>query len=800
MRLLDTIKHLLPALFLAGSCLYTSCVEEELSGGLTSGKEDGLNLTVSVEPMSRKVMTKTAVTRDRTERSRIERLDIVFVGDNETIKEIFPIDSSNEALSAGYKAEDTGLVEQPLPIGDGSKLKLHIGSDKLEGTKEVYLVANYIHHEKGEVSPLKEVLNEGSSNVSDLKALKQGYPKTANAQLVCTMVGKIPLYNTDEHANHVSQEITLTRTISMITVAIDGSNLNKGIVINPQSIQLKNVPNKCSIMVDENGEGNKIENIVEGGNVDVNDRSPEGHIHDGLITGWKFSLAAVGTEGSHKQYFPVDPVDNNNMSLHGSANQYPLYMFENKQGENEQDDVAEGMEKQVNKKPAAGRENYCSYIEVKALYRYDKPVGATVTPDSFEGTITYRFYLGENATTDFNVTRNHHYMLTLKLSGWGGLVEGKVIDGSTYNPNPNEVSWRVDYEETKIVVDKDLEAPVGGSRLDIELNIEGRDLSTMSIEVAEANGVPSTNVWFKRWDKKGPDASWEANNGSVDFKDLLFNKNGEMIANGDKTATLKVYVKPFSNDDFEKIGSNLSTLDEWIYEGYRDLTFNLKSENEVVDVFTIRQWLPLPVMEPGVESPGDAQLYFSRFDIYRGEELPWCSKEFMDKDLRVDGDYLCTENAHLGIAGYTKFESAYGFRNCVAYFVTGMEKKLGIDFNDGFPESVMECAVFEAANAEPITSGNKIFYETPEEVKSMTHYGLASVEEWEKIAKYGVIDSHHALYEGAYWTSSVSEDGYQSLVYHLGSGKVEKMDRNAHFRGRMVYHKNDRANPKAGTH
>ncbi|WP_455625486.1 DUF4906 domain-containing protein [Parabacteroides sp.] len=779
MRLLDTIKHLLPALFLAGSCLYTSCVEEELSGGLTSGKEDGLNLTVSVEPMSRKVMTKAAGTSDRTERSRIERLDIVFVDGGDMIKEIFPINSDTKTLSNGYEANETGLVEQKLPIGDGSKLKLHIGSDKLEGTKEVYLVANYIHHEKGEVSPLIEVLKDGS-NVSALKALKQGYPKTANAQLVCTMVGKIPLDNTEEHTNHTSQEITLTRTISMITVAIDGSKLNKGIVINPQSIQLKNVPNKCSIMVDENGEGNKIEKILEGGNVDVNDRSPEGHIHDGLITGWKFSLAAVGTGGSHKQYFPVDPVETGGSykSLHGSDNKYPLYMFENKQGK------IDGIENPVNKKPAAGRENYCSYIEVKALYRYDMPDDAVETPNSFEGTITYRFYLGENATTDFNVTRNHHYMLTLKLSGWGGLVEGKVIDGSTYNPNPDEVSWRVDYEETKIVIDKDLEAPAGGSRMDIVLNMEGLEglnLSDVYVKTEDGNDF----VWFKAKDK------WSNNQGNVELADVL-----------DKsTNVVKIYISPFTNDDFDNLGEGLSTVEDWIYKGYRDVKFQLiPKKGAALDEFTIRQWLPLPVLEGGNTDPMKAELYFSRFDIYKGEELPWCSDKFLDANLSVEEDYLCTNNDHLNIEVNTVFNPAYGFHNCVAYFVTGMENSLGIDFNDGFPRSVMEYAVFEAANAEP-AGPNRVFYEEAKDVEIMTHYGLASVEEWKKIKAGGVIDSHHALHEGAYWTSSVSEDGKQSLVYHLGSEEVEAKSRGERFRGRMVYHRNDKASPiQTGMH
>ena len=60
----------------------------------------------------------------------------------------------------------------------------------------------------------------------------------------------------------------------------------------------------------------------------------------------------------------------------------------------------------------------CSYIRVEAEY---SEMGAN-------GKIVYRFFLGDNAFTNFEVERNAHYNVTLNLTGKGGV---------------DEASWRV---------------------------------------------------------------------------------------------------------------------------------------------------------------------------------------------------------------------------------------------------------------------------------------------------------------------------------------------------------------------
>lgn len=82
-----------------------------------------------------------------------------------------------------------------------------------------------------------------------------------------------------------------------------------------------------------------------------------------------------------------------------------LYLPENRQGTGTGTSQAE-------KKPATGREGLVTYLE----YTADKN-GAQ---DGLSGDMTYRVYLGENETNNFDVVRGHVYNATLNLS-WNGL-------------------------------------------------------------------------------------------------------------------------------------------------------------------------------------------------------------------------------------------------------------------------------------------------------------------------------------------------------------------------------------------
>lgn len=785
MSILNNIKYQLPTLLLVVGSLCTSCTDEEMAGGGKGFKGEGLNLSISVTPLTEKVMTRAE--SSRTDRSLIERLDVVLAKDDDITK-VINIDKNTPALQGSYDATATGLVNQTLPLDNPASLNLHIGTNDIQDATHVYIVANYIGESEGVVTPLPIT---DASTVSALKALKQGYPKTPAAQMVCTMFGELEV-QTDAHNSHTTQEISLTRTLSMITLAIDGTDLNPGILITPMSVRLVNVPNSCVIT------GENTPNNTSG-------IAPQGHYFADLQNKWGSVANGSTTHEDKKQVAPLTTV----ADCHGADEQVtPLFMFENRQGTGS----TGTQNNETTKTPPDGKDDFCSYIEILASYRYSQALGGTAQniPD-LTGNITYRFYLGENTTDNFNIIRNKHYMLTLDLNGWGGLVEdGVIVDGS-YNEEGNDVSWRVETQFMNSgVVEDILEVPAGGSRVDITL-VGNYQNAGNNVQIRyDAKGSKSNSVWVKESSGNG----WIANPSTTQIPTVIFN-------NGDGTFTLKVYVKPLGHEEFEAIanGENdgsteLNTPELWMKHGYKDHKFTIdgkKQHSDLSDEFTIRQWLPMPVMvdDAGTpitsNDPRDAELYFSRFDIYHGKPLPWCDEAYFGIDLNPEGTNLITDTEQLGIIDHNNegqnlaFNPNFGFHNNVAYFVTDREASpafKGTDFNDGEPLSIMEYAIFESANAEPAEGG--MFHETPDDVTTMDHYGLASVEEWVKIEKYGIIDPRYPLITGAvYWTSSIPplEVG-TSYIYMYGTNGAGKKPRNRSFKypGRMVYHKKDKAN------
>ena len=485
-----------------------------------------------------------------------------------------------------------------------------------------------------------------------------------------------------------------------------------------------------------------------------------------------------------------------------------LYMFENNQGTN----VVEGGE--TAKQPAADKKEFCSYIEITADYRYygdldtqgDAPSNI---PNLLAGTIFYRFYLGKDITSSFEVMRNTHYQLTLNLSDWAGLVEdGKITNGS-YKPGNTNVSWRVDTDLREIdegFVDTELNLPIGGCRFDVIVatsNIDKLKLQYIERGVANYPDEVETGNNDTRWifvkKQDGWTSSGNALNGNFDAKN-----------NEDGTYTLSFYAKPWTKTDIEGIVDkhpDLNNMDAWLKSGYRYTTFEFTKSGGENATLTVRQWLPIPVMEPGLsgDKPADANLYYSRFDIANGNELRWGPTAYDAVNLTSEGDNhgdLVTTG--LGIDPNSdvpsgEFNPEYGFHNQVAFFITDRKRSGGsvLDFNAvlngvGTP-SMLDYATFISANAEePGTDEggtDEMVIESASEAHGQHHYALASKEEWEKIERYGVLQNFLPI---PYWTSNM--EGTESYVYIYGSGgDAELRPRSKLYRGRMVYHKNNDA-------
>lgn len=183
--------------------------------------------------------------------------------------------------------------------------------------------------------------------------------------------------------------IDLTRCVALVTIRIDKSALENS-SIDIQSVALKNSPTKV-----------------------------------GLFGSSAASSAAECVQDS-------DSASSSELATFNSGDPVGFYLFENKQGVLLPDNTTCS-----GKVFSAGSvyESICSYVELSG--QYNDPL----SDNPRHGDFTYRFYLGENNTTDFSVVRNHHYHIVLMLSDEG-------VD---------EVSWRVDSElvpyATAVIVD-----------------------------------------------------------------------------------------------------------------------------------------------------------------------------------------------------------------------------------------------------------------------------------------------------------------------------------------------------------
>lgn len=803
---------------MAGMCCLlaasiSSCVKDDW---VNPNGDKALNLTICVSGMDDKAITRAGeVYSSRTDRSTITYLDVVLAN-REKVERILNFQNGTQTIGAD-NFEETGLISGTFPItpvdGITTGIKFRIGKTDMKNVTDIYLVANYIN-EGGTLSHLRA---RDVQTVTALNDLKQGTPTDLTAGALCTMFGHINMI-TDQPVDSDEQQknytVSLERTLAMITLAIDGAELADGVVITPVSARLVNVPQTCTI----NG------NYTNRAN--ASNRAGKGQEILSLNRSWAAvcNQTTAGKLGEENQ--PVVPyawpegfswgdVENGNIANYIAANGphgtgeavFPLFMFENEQGT-----YGETNTNEKDKKPATDNQANCSYIEVKAAYQHSTQLGGSDGVGNRFGNITYKFWLGADVTSDFNVERNKHYMLTLKLKGLGGLEEdGRLnTDGSWNATAEGGASWRVttSFSNSGIVDSDVLEVPANGSRVDLVLAGYPTPRESIGNNVHFVfSGGKNNPIWLY----SPTNNNWIEAPGNKWIGDYL-------IENPDGTYTIRIYLKPVGTTEFNGIyygtitgagGSTgqapLNTVEKWTQYGYRQLSFSIKgfSDNTLNRTIPVKQWLPMPVMESGT-NPYDQTLFFSRFDIYHGEMLSWCHEGMHAMNLlppTVDENTLLrTDELNIADNGTSQtYNRENGFHKTVAFFRTNIYNNMQgqISFNDALPQTMMAYAFYAAANAETASSG--MFVQTPDAVTSLTHYGLPSVEEWERIEKNGKFDSRYPITAGVqYWSSTVYDgDGTKSMVYMMGTGKAgaTPAERSRKHLGRLVYRKNITATP-----
>ncbi len=506
-----------------------SCVDEP-DCSLNNEKLVDVKLTITLpEPISKSVTTKAP----RTDYNTVNDLNVlVFNTTGTLLLDSYYFDASYTG-SSPFPTVTPSLPLNSSPT-DNTSATIHICD--VEPTSKFYLVANY--------GSLISV-----ANVTALKNLTQ--TATNGIPTSCMMYAEATNNGGTQYI--LEKKAELVRTLSMITVKIDGTNLSVGtgkeIRIIPKTIKLRNVPTSCVLGSDIDNVGTNATNILAG--------------DEAIVTSWGTLTSATGTKiaGGHEE------------------TAVPLFQFENMQGDKSPNPNQTA--KKVGDKPNS------SYLEIEASYQYYESSAIKIY-----GTIIYRFSLGNNITTNFDVERNTHYAVTLDLSSWGGAVEDGHIDGGVLvvDGDAPGVSWRVDmalrdWGFVEDLINFDAHASSGLTPQVI--------LPKNGFSIALAPGYESV-TWIKFLTTSN---TWEVpstGNGSSNYEEI--NVGGKNY--------YAYYILP------------------WKYSGnpndpnvppYRDVILRFKHGGYTDQEITIRQWAPI-LLESG--------LYMERFEE-DGNSLAW---------------------------------------------------------------------------------------------------------------------------------------------------------------------------------
>lgn len=372
--------------------------------------------------------------------------------------------------------------------------------------------------------------------------------------------------------------VGLKRTAAMITLAMNGEELDKGVVIELSSVSLHNVPESCTL-----GPGN----VATTGNIRANGDyvgGPSlargtlvGKVTQKEMPGFTAEMGYVTEIGGH--YIMSD---DKTVSVDYDKPIMPLFLYENMQGTGEHvtdqslkrpagvaggsQGVTDDEKKQIMNAIASYNKDggVCSYIEINGTYtKYADDMSI-----KSRGPVTWRFFLGADEYDDFNVERNKNYRLTLKLFGTG-ISEA-------------ETSWRVDddtAENPAVVGETDMVVGGGGEMFCVQPN---RDIASdypkgLKLQGEKADFVyvytrPSSKyIWQQVYSSTGNTNPAEA---SPDGKQIWF------------------YVRPLLPDDpyegnersctvefVTQNGSSLTPPLKVTFTQYRPVTFSITKED-----------------------------------------------------------------------------------------------------------------------------------------------------------------------------------------------------------------------------
>lgn len=196
------------------------------------------------------------------------------------------------------------------------------------------------------------------------------------------MTGNLPL-QIIEDGDHIT--MPLTRAIAKVILKADYSGLDSGVSIDVKHVSLKNVPRRLMLFG---------KNTMSDSSLFADGQSVENVTGKQLREGVSFyqyeNMQGTLLPGNTDQKMKAWPLDNNYSKV-------------------------------------------CSYVELEATYESETQVGD----------IIYRFYLGHDMVSNYDVQRNRQYTVVVSFKGNGGVDENswRVDNGGLEDVLPPEISF-----------------------------------------------------------------------------------------------------------------------------------------------------------------------------------------------------------------------------------------------------------------------------------------------------------------------------------------------------------------------
>lgn len=649
--------------------LSSSCQSESDDNSKGINASTGITLNISLHEVTE---TQTSL-RSFTTGNDSPRLDYNTLNNLNVIiymdNEVFPY--------VYYFDQNTPSSIVTLPMSGGTA-SINIASST--HYSEIYVVANYGSAIDG----------TAIATPADLKSLNVTLPLN-NAPDRCTMFAKAIDSGTLDPNGCKILNASLQRNMAMVTVSLNGKNLRNGVSIRPTRISIKNVPACTSLGMYDNK---------------ITDSS-------GLRTG--YSLVDTNWPALNN----VDSIIGS--ATHSTTGSLAFFTFENLQGSAL--GVTTETAKNITLKP------FATYITVEAQYRYTNPITHAV----ITGDITYRFCLGSNVTNNYDVVHNHHYMVSLYLSDWGGAQEGGRISNNMLVVGTGAgVNWRVvmntyDYGFSQTNYNFDAHVSTGS------IPVSG-SCKFLTFQYSPAINIANTSEhWI---------LTTKANNTWVP----MATGAADLIKNDKFT----YFIKPWRYTDpgFPKSADD---------KQYRECAITIENSNgDGVQTVIFRQWAPIKITNT---------LYVERFD---------------------EGKTTGLSNVQWGYQGVSVLPAGF------VYWTTG-----GADKSLGFENTVKLGATSPAAAIALKKGGYDRSSVVPSilstQFKTAAYY-LATEAEMDTVSKF-TIDIFNPAYTSLdpidvsvdYWSSSASRNGDTFYWDHNSKTRLQTTSRTAIKKSRSVY-------------